>query len=44
MTKAARTIRKTLHREYKREMSKYWVLPFVTRLKLAWAIAWRIRK
>ena len=31
-------IRSAIRKTYKRELSQYWELPFLTRLKLGWAI------
>lgn len=42
MSKQARKFRRALHQQYKHELSRYWKLPFVTRLKLAWSILFKV--
>ena len=39
-SRKVKLLRKTIRREYLRELSRYWELPFSTRIKLAWAITW----
>jgi hypothetical protein len=40
--KKAKKLRQTIRKEYRREMRQYYLLPFSTRLKMAYAILFKI--
>lgn len=43
-TRSGRKIIRIIRQEYRRQLAEYWKLDFITRLKLAWAIIWKVQR